>query len=152
MNLKDQITEALKIAMRSKQVDRVEALRFLLAQIKNKEISLRPRSITHADILSVLQKQAKQRKDGIEQFRAAQRPDLVEKEQKELAILKEFLPTPLNEAELAQVIKDVILSLKKESSDKSLMGQVIKTVMAQTQGRADSQTISRIVKAQLQSL
>ena len=152
MNLKDQITEALKIAMRSKQVDRVEALRFLLAQIKNKEISLRPKSITHADILSVLQKQAKQCRDGIEQFQAAQRPDLVEKEQKELAILKEFLPTPLNEAELAQIIKDIILSLKKENSDKNLIGQVIKTVIAQTQGRADSQTISRVVKAQLQSL
>ena len=152
MNLKDQITEALKIAMRSKQTDRVEVLRFLLAQIKNKEISLRPQSITPSDLLAVLQKQAKQRKDGIKQFQAAQRPDLVEKEKKELAILQEFLPTPLSEAELSQIIKGVVLSLKKEGSDKSLMGQVIKTVIAQTQGRSDSQTISRIVKAQLQAL
>ena len=90
MSLKDQITKEIKSAMKAKNMQRLEVLRFLFAQIKNKEIALRPKDITDQDILAVISKQAKQRQEGIKQFQEAGRVDLAEKEQKELTILKEF--------------------------------------------------------------
>lgn len=149
MNLKDQVAEKLKEAMRAKDAERVQALRFLLAQIKDKEIALRPKQIVDMDVLSVLQKQIKQRQASIEQFQSAQRPDLVQKESRELAILREFLPTPLSQEELSQIVDEVILTLKQEDLGKRLMGQVVKTVMSKTKGRADSKTISEMVKTKL---
>lgn len=149
MNLKDQVAEKLKEAMRAKDAERVQALRFLLAQIKDKEIALRPKQIVDMDVLSVLQKQIKQRQASIEQFQSAQRPDLAEKEGRELAILREFLPTPLSQEELSQIVDEVILTLKQEDLGKRLMGQVVKTVMSKTKGRADSKTISEMVKTKL---
>ena len=154
MSLKEQITKELKSAMKVKDIDRLEVLRFLLAQIKNKEIKLRPAAITDQDIIFVIQKQAKQRQEGFEQFQSAGRQDLAEKEQKELAILKEFLPQPLTEDELRKIIDDVISSLSQNKDDKipdkRLVGQVIKAVIEKVQGRADSKTISQLVKAKIQ--
>ena len=151
MNLKNKITQEIKEAMKAKNSNRLEVLRFLFSQIKNKEISLRPTPITDKDIISVIQKQAKQRQEGIKQFQSGGRSDLAEKEQRELAILKEFLPQPLTENELKKVIDSVIASLSCEngSKDKRLMGQVIKGVIAQVQGRADSKTISQLVSLKL---
>ena len=151
MGLKDQITEEIKKTMKAKNSSRLEVLRFLLSQIKNKEITLRPTPITDQDIISVIQKQAKQRQEGIEQFQSGGRKDLAEKEQKELIILKEFLPQPLTENELKEIINKVIASLNTDDSlpNKRLMGQTIKEVIAQVQGRADSKTISRLVQATL---
>ena len=100
VGLKNQIIEDIKKTMKAKNSSRLEVLRFLLSQIKNKEITLRPTPITDQDIISVIQKQAKQRQEGIEQFQSGGRKDLAEKEQKELMILKEFLPQPLTENEL----------------------------------------------------
>ena len=117
MSLKNQITEDIKSAMKAKNAHRLEVLRFLFAQIKNKEITLRPKEITDQDVLSVILKQAKQRQEGLKQFQEAGREDLVEKEKKELTILKEFLPEPLSEDEIKQVINDVISSLKDEEGN-----------------------------------
>lgn len=154
MSLKEQIIRELKSAMKIRNAGRLEVLRFLLAQIKNKEITLRPKAITDQDVLFVIQKQAKQRQEGFEQFQSAGRQDLAEKEQKELAILKEFLPQPLTEGELGKIIDGVISSLSQNEgdkmADKRLMGQVIKTVIEKVQGRADSKTISQFVKARIQ--
>ncbi len=153
VGLKEQITEEIKKTMKAKNSSRLEVLRFLLSQIKNKEITLRPIPITDQDIISVIQKQAKQRQEGIEQFQSGGRKDLAEKEQKELMILKEFLPQPLTENELKKIINNVIASLKNDDKlpDQRLMGQTIKEVIAQVQGRADSKTISRLVQATLNS-
>ena len=150
MNFKDQIMKEIKSAMKTKNMQRLEVLRFLFAQIKNKEITLRPKEITDQDILAVISKQAKQRQEGVLQFQEAGRVDLAEKEQKELAILKEFLPKPLSENEIKQIINDVISSFKgkedNKDTDKRMMGHVIKSVIEKTQGRADSKTISHLVK------
>ena len=151
VGLKNQIIEDIKKTMKAKNSSRLEVLRFLLSQIKNKEITLRPTPITDQDIISVIQKQAKQRQEGIEQFQSGGRKDLAEKEQKELMILKEFLPQPLTENELQKIIDNVIASLKNDDKlpDQRLMGLTIKEVIAQVQGRADSKTISRLVQATL---
>ena len=153
MSLKEQIIKELKSAMKIKNAGRLEVLRFLLAQIKNREITLRPKAITDQDVLFVIQKQAKQRQEGFEQFQKAGRQDLAEKERRELAILKEFLPQPLAEDELNKIIDDVISSLSQNEgdkmADKRLMGQVIRAVIEKAQGRADSKTISQFVKAKI---
>ena len=155
MSLKDQITKELKSAMKVKNTDRLEVLRFLLAQIKNKEITLRPTIITDQEVLSVVQKQAKQRQEGFEQFQKAGRQDLAEKEKKELAILKEFLPQPLTQDELEKIINNTISSLNQTKDNqmavKRLTGQIIKTVIEKAQGRADSKTISHLVKTKMQT-
>ncbi len=148
MSFKDQITEEIKSAMKARNAHRLEVLRFLSAQIKNKEITLRPKEITDQDVLAVILKQAKQRQEGLKQFQEAGRKDLAEKEEKELAILKEFLPKPLSENAVKQIIDDVISSFKdKEDNDKRIMGLVIKSVIEKTQGRADSKTISHLVRS-----
>ena len=150
MSLKDQITTEIKSAMKAKNTHRLEVLRFLFAQIKNKEITLRPKEITDHDILTVISKQVKQRQEGIKQFQEARREDLAQKEEKELIILKEFLPEPLSEDEIKQIINDVVSSFKeKEEDNKRIMGQVIKCVIEKTQGRADSKTISQLVRSKL---
>lgn len=153
MSLKDQITTEIKSAMKAKNTHRLEVLRFLFAQIKNKEITLRPKEITDQDILTVILKQVKQRKEGLKQFQEAGRDDLAQKEEKELIILKEFLPEPLGEGAINQIIDDVISSFKdKEEDNKRIMGQAIKSVIEKTQGRADSKTISQLVRARLSSI
>ena len=150
MSFKDQITEEIKSAMKARNAHRLEVLRFLFAQIKNKEITLRPKEITDQDVLAVISKQAKQRQEGLKQFQDAGRKDLAEKEEKELAILKEFLPKPLTEDEISQVIDEAISSFKdKEDNSKHIMGLVIKSVIEKTQGRADSKAISHLVKTRL---
>ena len=152
MSLKDQITTEIKSAMKARNTQRLEVLRFLFAQIKNKEISLRPKEITDQDILTVISKQVKQRQDGIKQFQEAGREDLAQKEEKELTILKEFLPEPLSEDEINQIINDAISSFKDKGEDnKRIMGQVMKSVIEKTQGRADSKTISQLVRTKLMS-
>ena len=136
--------------MKAKNTQRLEVLRFLFAQIKNKEISLRPKEITDQEILTVISKQVKQRQEGIKQFQEAGREDLAQKEEKELIILKEFLPEPLSENEINQVIDDAIFSFKDKGEDnKRMMGQVIKSVIEKAQGRADSKTISQLVRTKL---
>ena len=138
--------------MKAKNTQRLEVLRFLFAQIKNKEISLRPKEITDQEILTVISKQVKQRQEGIKQFQEAGREDLAQKEEKELIILKEFLPEPLSENEINQVIDDAIFSFKDKGEDnKRMMGQVIKSVIEKAQGRADSKTISQLVRSKLMS-
>ena len=152
MSLKDQITTEIKSAMKARNAHRLEVLRFLFAQIKNKEITLRPKEITDQEVLTVISKQVKQRQEGIKQFQEAKREDLAQKEEKELTILKEFLPEPLSEDEINQIINDVISSFKDKGEDnKRIMGQVMKSVIEKTQGRADAKMISQLVRNKLMS-
>ena len=149
MSLKEKILEDIKNAMKNKEADRLSAVRFLQAAIKNKEIELRPHAISDQDILGVIKKMAKQRKDSISEFEKANRNDLVEKEKFELGILEEYLPKQMSADELAKVVADVIQSLG--AKDMKQMGAVVKEVQARTAGTADGKTISDLVKSKLTS-
>jgi len=147
MGLKEQILEDMKDALKNKESDRLSAIRFLQSAVKNREIELRPDPINDQEILGVIKKLSKQRKDSIEQFEKANRIDLVEKEKFELSVLESYLPKQLSEADLKKVVDDVVAALGANSVKQ--MGAVIKEVQAKTQGAADNKMISELVKARL---
>lgn len=147
MSVRDTITNDLKTAMKAKDMETISVLRFVQAAIKNCEIDKRPNPITESDILGVLKKLVKQRKDSIEQFAAANRQDLVDKEKHELVLIETYLPAQLDEEQLKAIV-DAAVTEAGATSAKD-MGAVMKIVMAKTQGNADNKLISQLVKQRL---
>lgn len=148
MNLKEKILADMKEAMKAKDSHRLEVLRFLQSAVRYKEIELRPGLINDAEIIGVVTKQVKQRKESIDQFEKAGRKDLVDKEKYELSVLEEYLPHQMSRAEVEEVVEAVIRTLNATSMKQ--MGAVIKEVLAKTAGSADGKLVSEIVKAKLQ--
>ncbi len=144
--IQQQVNDALKAAMRAKEKDNVAALRQITAAFKQKEIDERI-SLTDADVLAILDKLAKQRRESIEQYQAAGRDDLVAKEQFELAIIQGFLPQALSEAEIDDLIEAAITSTG--ASGMQDMGKVMAEVKPKVQGRADMGAVSARVKGRL---
>lgn len=147
MALNDQIMSDIKTAMKAKNKGLLETLRFLSAAIKNKAIEIRPKEIEENDVLAVLKKLVKQRKDSIEQFEKANRKDLVDKEKSELTILQAYLPEQMSEEAVKAIVMEVVSEVGATSMKE--MGIVIKKVMEKTAGQADGKLISTFVKAQL---
>lgn len=147
MALRERLLEDIKTAMKNKQAERLEVLRFLNAAIKNREIELRPNPVNDAEVMGVIQKLTKQRNDSIDQYKNAGRDDLASKEESELAILKEYLPTPLSEAELKQLVQDSIAAIGATSIKD--MGKVMKDAAERAQGRADNKLLSQYIKEKL---
>ena len=148
MGLKEQILNDIKEAMKSKEADRLSAIRMLQAAVKNREIELRPATITDTDILAVVKKAAKQRKEAIEQYTAANRQDLADKEQFELSVLEAYLPTQLTQAQVEKIVSEVVAQMGAKTIKD--MGGVMKEVQARTLGQADGKMVSEIVKSKLQ--
>ncbi|MBK8202083.1 MAG: GatB/YqeY domain-containing protein [Bdellovibrionales bacterium] len=148
MNLKEKILADMKEAMKAKDSHRLEVLRFLQSAVRYKEIELRPGLINEAEIIGVVTKQVKQRKESIDQFDKAGRKDLVDKEKYELSVLEGYLPHQMNRAEVEEVVETVIKTLNATSMKQ--MGAVIKEVLAKTAGSADGKLVSEIVKAKFQ--
>jgi uncharacterized protein YqeY len=147
MALRERLLEDIKTAMKAKQPERLEVLRFLNSAIKNREIELRPAPVTDSEVMVVIQKLTKQRIDSIEQFRAASREDLATKEESELAILKEYLPTPLSESDLKKLVQDTITETGATTIKD--MGKVMKIAAEKAQGRADNKLLSQYIKEKL---
>lgn len=147
MSLKTKIMDELKVAMKSKDQLTLSTLRFLNAQIKNKEIEARPNEITEEDILGVIKKSVKQRQDSIEQYKNANRQDLVDNETAELKILETYLPEQISDDKLQVMVEESI----KESGATSMkdMGQVMKLVLEKAQGQADNKKVSEMVRKTL---
>jgi len=147
MSLKEQILSDIKIAMKEKDTKKLEVLRFVNAQIKNKEIEVRPETITDSDTLKVLKKYIKQRKESIEQFKTHGRDDLVQSETYQAEVVEAYLPKMMTEDEVKAVVKEVI-SATGASSMKE-MGAVMKGVMDKAGDLADGKMLSQVVKAEL---
>ena len=143
MSLYEEINEHLKEALKSKKTDALNALRGLKAVIKNKEVELR-RKLEDNEIIQLIAKQIKQRKESIAQFQKGNRPDLVEKESKELKVLEQFMPPPLSEEELDIILQEIIT--ETEAIGPQDMGKVMKIAMSRLSGRADGKIISQKVK------
>lgn len=148
MGLKEQILDDMKSAMKSQAADRLSAIRMLQSAVKNREIELRPAAITDQEILGVIKKLSKQRKDSIEQYQQAKRQDLADKEKFELDILEAYLPAQLSSDDLGKIVQEAITALNATSIKQ--MGAVIKEVQARTGGSADNKLVSEIVKSKLQ--
>ena len=146
MSLKDRIVEDIKQVMRAGDKPRLTTLRMVTAAIKQREVDERE-PVDEAGILAIIEKMIKQRRDSAEQYRAGQRPELAEAEEREIALLKAYLPEPLTEAELDEVIDQAIA--EAGVSDISGMGQVMGLVKSRVQGRADMREVSGRVRARL---
>lgn len=146
MNLKDRIAEDMKSAMRAKDTPRLETIRMLRAAIQRREVDEQA-ALDDDAVLAVIEKQIKQARDSIEQFRAGNRDDLADKEQASVAILSEYLPEPLSDEELDGLIREAITNTGAESMKD--MGRVMGELKPRIQGRADMGRVSAKVKALL---
>ena len=142
----DQIKDTLKIAMKESKKDKVLAIRNILEKIKKIEVDSQ-KELDENEIIKIISKYAKQLRESITQFKAGNRLDLVEKEDKELKIVEEFLPQQLSKEKINQIVQDVIKELNaKNMSD---MGMVMKKIMDITKGAADGKLISEAVRGYL---
>ncbi|MBN8535408.1 MAG: GatB/YqeY domain-containing protein [Deltaproteobacteria bacterium] len=147
MEIREKIMADMKEAMRARDSVRLEAIRFLQSAIKYKEVELRPNPIGNEDVLGVIKKLVKQRKESIDQFQKASRQDLVEKEEAELKVLEAYLPQQMSREQIGVVVTEVMASLQAKTIKD--MGAVMKETLARTAGTADNKTISEIIKAKL---
>jgi uncharacterized protein YqeY len=146
MTLKERITEDMKSAMRSGEKDRLVAIRMILAGIKQREVDERI-TLDDSQVFAVLEKMVKQRKEAIAQFQAGGRDDLVAKESAELALLQNYLPAQLSDAEIDGLIAQAIAATGASSIKD--MGKVMAAAKAAAQGRADMGVVSAKIKARL---
>jgi uncharacterized protein len=146
MSLKEKITEDMKNAMRAKEAARLATIRLLTSAIKQKEVDERI-EVNDEQVLSIIEKMIKQRKDSITQFEAGGRQDLADIEKSELAILSTYMPAALSDAEVqAEVQVAVVASGAAGPQD---MGKVMAILKPKLAGRADMTAVSAIVKAAL---
>ena len=140
------IKEQLKEAMFKKDKKRINALRNMIAKVKMKEIE-KKEELTSEESQKVLQAMAKQLKDSIDQYLKGGRTDLADNESEELEILNEFLPEPMSEDEINNIVVKVVEEIK--ASNMSDMGKVMGLVIAKVEGRADGSIISKLVRDKL---
>jgi len=143
MTPQERLSAELKSAMLARDADRLSALRMLKSAIGYAQIERKTESLSEVDFVAVVQKEVKKRRDSFEAFEKGGRPELAEKEKKEISVLEGFLPQPLSPDELQQLIKTTIEELGARS--KKEMGPVIKAVQAKAAGRADGKSISTLV-------
>jgi len=145
-SLKSRIQEEMKIAMRAREKERVGTTRLIMSEIKQIEVDQRI-ELDDSQVIAVLDKMLKQRRDSISQFEKAERDDLVAKERAEVEIIQTFLPAQLTEAEIIDLIRAAVSETGAESARD--MGKVMGILKPQLQGRADMKAVSGLVKSQL---
>jgi len=143
MSLQERLSQELKAAMLAKDADRLSTLRLLKSALGYAQIERKTEQLSDADVLGLVQKEIKKRRDAIEQYEKGGRPELADKEKREIPVLETFLPQPLSSAELEQLVKAAIQELG--AATKKEMGPVIKAVQARAAGRADGKSISAVV-------
>ncbi len=146
MSLRDRITDDMKAAMRAKQTDRLSTIRMLLAAVKQKEVDERI-ALDDAQVIAIVDKLIKQRKDSIAAFQQAARADLVDKETAEVAVLEAYLPQRLSADEITAAVAKIVADVG--AAGPGDMGKVMGAVKAQLAGKADMGLVSAAVKAAL---
>ncbi len=141
--VKEVLKSDLKDAMKAKDVFKRETIRFLMSAIKQIEVDER-RELNDDDIYKIIQRSVKQREDAAKQYQDAGRDDLYQKETKEANLIKSYLPQQYSQAELTEIISNIIKA--QGASSMKDMGGVIKEVMAKVGSRADGKSVSKIVK------
>jgi uncharacterized protein YqeY len=143
MSLQTDIESAMRAAMKARDAVRVSTLRLAMAAAHNRQIEL-GHELTDAEVVEVLGRQVKQRRESIELYRQGGRPELADAEEAELAILREFLPEPLTDGELERLARDAVAATS--ASGPADMGRVMGVLVPQTKGRADGKAISELVR------
>ena len=143
MTLVDRLAQELKAAMIAKDAERLSTLRLLKSAVGYAQIERRTENLTDAEVVALIQKEVKKRRDAAEQYEKGGRPELASKEKQEITVLESFLPKPLALDELEQLIRAAIQ--ETGATSKKQMGQVIKAVQARAAGRAAGKLISELV-------
>ena len=146
MSLKARITDDMKAAMRAGEKERLGAIRLILAALKQREVDERI-VLDDAQILAILEKMLKQRRDSIEQYSIANREDLAAVERAEVAVIQAYMPTPLSSEELDRIVAKAIADSGATSARE--MGKVVGLVKPLVAGRADMGQVSELIKARL---
>lgn len=146
MSLRERITEDMKTAMRAKDTPRLAAIRLLQAAIKQREVDERI-ELDDAQVVAVIEKMLKQRRDSISQYEAAKRNDLADVEKFEVSVLQAYMPQALSDAEVEQMVADAITA--SGAAGVKDMGKVMAAVKPQVAGRADMGKVSALIKARL---
>ena len=146
MSLEERLVEEMKQAMKSNDKLRLSTIRMIRSALKNKEIELR-KKLEDEEVVKVIQVMVRKGEESVEQFQIGGRMDLVEKEKKEIEILKSFLPQPLSQEEILKII-DQSIQETQVSSLKDI-GKVMKSVMPKIGGKADGKLINQLVKEKL---
>jgi len=146
MSLKDKLMDDMKTSMKNRDKARKDTVIMVRAAIKQKEVDERV-ELNDEEILEVISKQLKQKKDALEDFRKGQRQDLVDLTEKEIEILLEYLPEQLTEGELDEIVKDAITEV--EASTVKDIGKIMSIVLPKVKGRADGGLVNKIVRKYL---
>jgi hypothetical protein len=146
MSLEERLVEEMKQAMKSNDKLRLSTIRMIRSSLKNKEIELR-KKLEDEDIVKVIQVMVRKGEESVEQFQTGGRMDLVEKETKEIEILKSFLPQPLSQEEILKIVDETIQ--ETQASSLKDIGKVMKSVMPKIGGKADGKLINQLVKERL---
>lgn len=148
MKLEETLENDLQQAMRAKDADKLGVLRMVKAAIINYKIEKKKERLEDGDVVDILQKQAKQRRESLESFEKAGRKDLADKEKKELTILEIYLPKQLSDAEIKALAQQVIA--KTGAKTKADMGMVMKDLMPLVKGKADGKKVNEVLGSLLQ--
>lgn len=146
MDLLEKINQDYITSYKNKDEFRVQVLRLLKTAIKNEEIANKG-NLTDENIINALRREAKQRKDSILEYQKAQKPDMAEKEEKELQIIEEYLPQLLSEEETKKIVEDTIAELG--AADSSKKGMVIGTIMGKHKNKVDGSLVAKLVNERL---
>ncbi|GAB7025907.1 GatB/YqeY domain-containing protein [Geotalea toluenoxydans] len=146
MSLRERLNDELKTSMKSKDDLKLSVIRMVRSSVKNREID-QQHELDDREIIEIISTLCKQRRESIRLFREAKRQDLVDKEEKELALLQEFLPQQLTLEELENLVRKTIVQCGAQGSKD--MGRVMKALQPSVAGRADGKLVSDVVKEQL---
>ncbi|MHA6483725.1 GatB/YqeY domain-containing protein [Paenibacillus sp. strain BS8-2] len=147
MNLSERLTDDMKQAMRSQDKSKLSTIRMMRASLKNLEIDLK-RSLEDNEVLDILSREIKIRKDSLQEFKKAGRDDLVTGLAAEIEIISQYLPEQLTEEEIQEIVRQTIQELG--ASSKADMGKVMSALMPKTKGRADGKLVNQYVQQLLQ--
>lgn len=144
MDLNKQLVQDMKEAMKDKDKTRLSVIRMLRAALQNEAIAKGVESLSEEDAMMIVSRQVKQMQESLEEFKAANRDDLIEKTEAELAVIEQYMPEQLTEAELEEIVKKAITSTGAKT--KRDFGKVMGTVMPQVRGKADGSIVQQIVQ------
>ncbi|MSR76963.1 MAG: GatB/YqeY domain-containing protein [Candidatus Omnitrophica bacterium] len=148
MSLNLRIDDEIKQAMKSRNADALSTLRMLKSAIMNDAINKKKNQLEDTEILEIIQKQVKQRRESIDSFKAAARIELAQKEEREIEVLQTYLPKQLSEAEIKNLVEKAIASTG--ATKKTELGKIMKVLMPDTKGRADGKVVSDLAQSMLQ--
>jgi uncharacterized protein YqeY len=143
MSLQDRLNQEIKTAMLARDAERLSTLRLLKSAMGYVQIERKVESLPDAEVIAIVQKEVKKRRDSVEQFEKGGRPEMAAKEKQEITVLESFLPQPLSAEDLEKLARATIQELGATS--KKDMGPVIKAIQAKAAGRADGKTVSTLV-------